>query len=455
VVSGDVTLPLLAAIVVCAAAVGLLVAPRVDLGTVAPVTTVPLLAALALTLAANLVVLADLAEQRGFARAHGVVAGTVVALAVVVAPFAERWWRFAAPIGAAILMVPLALVIASNGAPWTVWRDVATRPALAFDAASPWVTQGGTIGDGDHLTFEEPHRVIAATPATWRIVERDRARLVVREWRLGAGDALTVRPGDQLVLDRGGRVRFEAGRRVPGAPASGMAWAAGGRASLRDASVALAGVAVTLVAGGIALAPAPSCIGLFAISTPALALLFVVAATLWGLYGLALAPELSLVPRALAPALEIVQRAQTPAWRAALETLVTAAIVVLFLGTIVAWRCRVVAAVQRHCASRLLLTAGPGALAVIAAGVAGRAGDPWQLFTWGLGLAAAAVVAPRLASAGPRGELVGMIAGTVAFAALLFAGTRMAPLADVARQYPALIAAPLAWLSARLARARA
>ena len=67
---------------------------------------------------------------------------------------------------------------------------------------------------------------------TLQPVERDAMRVVVREWRLGAGDALTVRPGDQLTVDPGARVRFEAGRRVPGAPPSGMAWAAGRRGSV-------------------------------------------------------------------------------------------------------------------------------------------------------------------------------------------------------------------------------
>ena len=158
--------------------------------------------------------------------------------------------------------------------------------------------------------------------------------------------------------------------------------------------------------------------------------------------------------RYMSAVLEVVQRVQTPAWRVALVALVATGVVVLFLGTVVAWRLRVVAAFPRPDPSRVALTAGTMALVAIAAVLAGRGGDPWQLFTWGLGLAAAAVVAPRLAAAGPRGEAVGVAVGVAVFAATLFAGAWMIPVPDVSLQQPALIAAPLAWLAARLGRSR-
>jgi len=451
-VAGDPQFPLLAASIASAAVVGLL-APPASARPLAPVAALALLAALMLVLAAELVVMADLARSLGLTRFHGLVAAAVLALGVAAVPFGDRWWRLAAPVGALVVLVPLALVIASVGPPWIVWRDVASRPALTFDEHSAWVTHGRALPEGTRLTFDEPHRVTAATAATWRVVERDPVgrgdaqpvRIVVREWRLNPGDALTVRPGDQLSVEPEARVRFEAGRRVPGAPASGISWADGGRRRIRDILVAVGGTAVTLVGGGLALvAPAPMRGATVAIAlTPALIVAFVLGATLWGLYGIALAPELSLVPRALAPVLEVVQRVDTPSWRAALAGLVTTALVVLFLGVVFAWRVRAGAtlaglavAFRRPSMSTAATAGGTAAVVVLAAAVAWMRGDPWQLFTWGLGLAASAVVAPRLAAAGPRAELVGMAVGTGAFAA-----------AALWIPHPALVAAPLAWLA--------
>jgi hypothetical protein len=471
VVAGDPDFPLLAAIIASAAVVGLLAPPAIagsEPSSVArplpPVMALALLAALMLVLAADLVVMADLARLLGLTRTHGLIAAAVLALGVAAVPFGDRWWGLAAPVGVLVVLVPLALVIASVGPPWAVWRDVASRPALTFDERSAWVTHGRALPEGTRLTFDEPHRVIAATAATWRIVERDAVRpgdrqpvrIVVREWRLNPGDALTVRPGDQLTVDPDARVRFEAGRRVPGAAASGITWADGGRRRVRDILVAVAGTAVTLVGGGLALvAPWPTSGATRAARVamalaPALIVAFVVGATLWGLYGIALAPEMALVPRALAPVLEVVQRVETPAWRAALAGLVTTAIAVLFLGVAFAWRGRtgaalagLAAAFGRPSISTAATTAGTAAVVVLAATVAWTGRDPWQLFTWGLGLAAAVVVAPRLAAAGPRAELVGMAVGTGAFAA-----------AVLWIPHPALVAAPLGWVAARAMGAR-
>src|SRR5262249_38744965 len=57
------------------------------------------------------------------------------------------------------------------------------------------------------------------------------------------------RPGDRLYADAGVRVRFEAGRRVPGSPASGIAWAAGPKPDW----VRSAGVLVTVLFAAIGL----------------------------------------------------------------------------------------------------------------------------------------------------------------------------------------------------------
>jgi hypothetical protein len=456
VVAGDASAPTLVAVVAAAALVGLLVSPRVSAAASRPAfSALPVTAALVLVLAANLVVMGDLARLLGLARVYGVATGVVLALGVVGWTAGDRWWRLATPLGAVMVLLPLGLVVTSAGSPWAAWAAVASRPALTFGESSAWVTQGRALGERAPVTFHEPHRVVAATPATWRVLERDTARVAVREWRLGAGEALTLRPGDQLVVDTGARVRFEAGRRVPGAPTSGMAWADGRRRPVRETLVMSVGAAVTLVGGGVALAPALPVVGAATILTPALLLAFVVGATLWGVYGIALAPELSLVPRALAPILEVLTRVVTPPWRQAAVALVVAGVVVLFLGVVLAWRARLTAVIievavviRRPAPPAWALAAGTAGAVAVAALVAARGADPWRLFTWGLGLAAAAAVAPRLAGAGARGELVGAVVGALAFGVAVFGDARLPAPVGAFLEYPAVMAAPLAWLAA-------
>src|SRR5256886_15870586 len=113
----------------------------------------------------------------------------------------------------------------------------------------------------DPLQISEPHRVTALNPGVYRVVEEvvegDAPRSVTREWRLAAGEALTLRPGDRLILEAGTRVRFEGSKRVPGSAASGVAWAEPPeRRSLGTAAHAL-GAVLTLVGGALALLPRP------------------------------------------------------------------------------------------------------------------------------------------------------------------------------------------------------
>ena len=110
---------------------------------------------------------------------------------------------------------------AAGVTPWAAWRDVASRPALSFGATSPATVEGRAIGRPTTLAFDEPHRVTAARPGVYRVIDGSRRH----EWRLRAGDSLELRPGDRLALEAGARVRFEAGKRVPTAPVSGIAWA--------------------------------------------------------------------------------------------------------------------------------------------------------------------------------------------------------------------------------------
>src|SRR5207245_2914798 len=85
---------------------------------------------------------------------------------------------------------------------------VAARPALVFSGRSAWVTEGERFVRGTTVAVDEAHRVVAVTPGTFRVVEQDGGRRVVRDWRLAAGDAISLRPGDTLTAAAGSRLRF-------------------------------------------------------------------------------------------------------------------------------------------------------------------------------------------------------------------------------------------------------
>ena len=88
---------------------------------------------------------------------------------------------------------------------------------------------------------------------------------------------------------------------------------------------------------------------------------------------------------------------------------------------------------------------------VVAAAVASLwpADASWILLT-GLGLMASVAVAPRLAADEPVARLAGSLVGAAAFTCLAL--LRLPAWASVAGTYPALTAAPLAWIAARASR---
>jgi hypothetical protein len=465
VVAGDGSAPTLVAIVAAAAVIGLLVPPPLPraITRITPVAQAPVALGWVFVLAANLIVLGDVARLFGLPRAVGLAAGLVLALGVIGWTAGDRWWRLATPLGCAFVLLPLAPVVSTGGPPWTAWASMASRAALTFTEQSAWVTQGRALGEHVTVTFREPHRVVAASSGTWRVVERDAALVAVREWQLGHGDALTLRPGDELLVDPGTRVRFEAGRRVPGAPPSGIAWADGADRPRLGTLLLSAGAVVTLVGGGVALAPALPVAGAMASIAPAVLLAFVLGAALWGLYGAALVPELSLTPAAVAPLIEVLARTAPFPWRPGLLGLVVLGVLALFIGASLAWRARLFAALTdsatalgQPALSARARTAAAAVVLALATALAVRGGDPWRLFGLGLGLAAAAVIAPRLAATGPRGEAAGAVVGMLAFGATLFGDAwGLPPAPGPVVEHPAMIAAPLAWLAARLARRRA
>jgi hypothetical protein len=407
-------------------------------------------AAVGLVLWANFSVVADVAWLVGVPRRPALVL-------LAAAAFLGITWRAGRrPVGdagvvvgaAGVALTVVVIGVAVAAPPWTAWSRTASRPALTFGAASAWVTDGRPLERASTLLFTEPHRVTALSPGVYRVIEEDARPSITREWRLAAGDALTLRPGDRLVLTAGTRVRFEPGKRVPGSAASGAVWAAPSeRRSLSTAAHAL-GAALTLVGGALALLPLP---GLrawrSALAGPALLLALMLVAVGWGTYAVYAAPEQALA----APAAGLVELPALVLWAPGGRVLVATgvlALLLLFVATAVALR----DVIAMHARPENTDIAWAGVL--ILAAVAGSwPGDPWRAWLAGCGLAAAAISAPRLAGGGARAGLAGSLAGAAAFAGLAAVGSRLPPWAGALAAYPALLAAPLAWAVVRVAGA--
>lgn len=409
------------------------------------------LVAVGLVLWATLLVLGDVAGVLGLPRWLAAALAAAVALLAGAwragAPgSAARWSLGAGALGFVLPVVAVGAVTAVS--PWGAWSETALRPALTFAARSAWVNDGRRFSEATILPFTEAHRMTALAPGVYQVVEESDGRRVTREWRLEAGDALTLRPGDRLVLDAGARVRFEAGRRIPGAPASGVAWAdPPDRRRVLTLANAL-GTALTLVAGALGLSPGiaagarPTARRIPA--APALLLLLVLAAVCWGVYGVHAAPDLALGRRASAGLVELpALLLPTLAGRTLVATAVVG-LVLLFVAT--------------ACALRDVLAArgAPGpphalwaALLAVAAAAGVWPGDPWQVFLAGCGLTGAAAVAPRLAGGGRAAQTAGSLVGAVAFAGLATAPGLLPAWAPAAAAHPLLVAGPLAWASAR------
>jgi hypothetical protein len=439
VAAGDADAPWLVLAALVAPLIALLArgrpaAPNAVSGAVAVV-------AVALVLAADFLLAAEAAALLGAPRWHGVALAALPALVVTVWPALRRLTPGALAAAAAALLLAPAAVSLADGSPLAAWHRTGTRAALTFAADSAWVLAGERFARPTTLRFAEGQRVVALTAGVYRVVERDVTPPVVREWRLVAGEALTLRPGDELGVETGARLRFEAGRRVPGAPASGVAWADGVARGPRMLPLA-AGAVLTLVGGALALVPAARG-GRAAAGGPLLLLAVVSGALACGVYA-ATAPDLALAGALAAPLLRLPARVFGAPAAAPLVWLTTVALVVMLATAALALRERLAGCAP---AAR---EAWVGAV-VVAAALAAWPFDPWRVLTLGLGLAAAAWAPARLAtSAG--GALAGPIVGGVAFVALA-ALPALAPGApawlDALARYPALLALPLGGLVAR------
>jgi len=206
-----------------------------------------------LLLWASLVLAGDAAAWLGGPRWQGIGIAAGGAWLLVIWRKAGRlvpWLLLAGMLG---LAVPLLVVVrgAAMG-PLGAWERVASQPAFRFPASSPWVSGGRELRAGrGHgvLVFEEEHRITAAGPAQIHVRARDGARVSESDWELQAGQSVTLRRGDELTWPPGARLRFEAGKAVPGAPSSGIAWADGRRGD----SSRRWGLLLTLTGGALAL----------------------------------------------------------------------------------------------------------------------------------------------------------------------------------------------------------
>jgi hypothetical protein len=414
------------------------------------VARLAIIAGIGLVLWANLLLLVDIARVLGLPRWAASIAVAAVALLAPALLRANLDARspvsLAAAGGVAFVALVTVIGIALATSPWGAWKSIASRPALMFGERDPWVTTGRTLTAPVALDFTELHRVTALSRAIYRVDEPDR----FREWQLREGDSLTLRAGDRLVLDAGARLRFEAGKRVPGAAASGVAWADPPQRSAPLTVAETIGATLTLVAGALAVvgAPSPTMIRGASALLPAT----VIGALCLGVYGVYAAPGLTIGAPALA-AVFYVPATVVPgpagrmlAWLTALVLLALLTATVLALRGMLDSACGTPAGGEP---TDRIMTGLVSAAALASLWPA----DPSWAFLTGLGLMASAVVAPRLAADEPVARLAGSVVGAAAFAGLTL--LRSPAWAGVAGAYPALTAAPLAWIAARVSRGSA
>ncbi|HEU4367911.1 MAG TPA: hypothetical protein VFV05_06760 [Methylomirabilota bacterium] len=431
---------------------GALIAPLVALLAPArrppapgPVTATAAAAAVVALLAVNFLLAADTATLLGGAPWQGVILAAALAVLAPLSP-ARRLGASALVLGLVALVLPLgAVALVTATAPWTAWSRGGLRPALTFAPGSAWVHDGERFPRPARLTFAEGQRVTALTAGVYRVVERDAAPPTVRDWRLASGETLTLRPGDELSVGAGARLRFEAGRRVPGAPASGVAWADAPARGPGMLPAALGGL-ITLGGGALALVPGVARRGSPAVPAPVLLLAGIIAAAGWGVYAAAAASDMTLSGSLPVPWLRLPPLALGPRTGAPLATVAVAGMGLLLVSATVALRWRLAAAARPE--PTLWVTA-----VVVAAALTAWPVDPWRLLTLGLGLAAALWM-PSLLATSRAGGATGSIVGGAVFVALA-AVPALAPIPssptwlEVLTRYPALVALPLGWAAAR------
>ena len=213
-----------------------------------------LLVAAGILMWANAIVAGDVAPVFGVARWQALVVAVVVGWAALAWRGATRLLPAIAVVAVVGLGLPLAELVRQAGTgPIAAWDHLATQPAFRFPSSSAWVTEGRSLGPSRarmSVVFSEEHSVSAPAGGVVRAQVFDGRAGIEREWSLAPGQSITFRTGDRLEVDADTPLRFEAGKRVPGAPTR-PAWP--GPARLAGTGAGALGVAVTLVAGAIGL----------------------------------------------------------------------------------------------------------------------------------------------------------------------------------------------------------
>ena len=422
----------------------------------------PRLRAMALVLAvgllawANLSLAGDIAADLGGPRWPGAVIAGSPALILLAWPRAERF--ASAGLVLALIGVGLPLLTLAQAAgmgPLRAWDAVASREAFQFPRRSPWVTDGRVLGGQKArgpMAFDEEHRVTAPGGATLVVATRDLGRDSEREWKLEPGQSITFRPGDRLLVTGGAALRFEAGRRVPGAPPSGPDWAQGGRPVWRDR----VGLAVTVLGGAVALLAAPGFItssrGTAVAAGAALVAAFAWAQA-WSVYGALQTPEVFLGGVTLAGLTE------APALAVGLhgpkvQAILLAGLLAAFVASALALGSRAGVAGGRDVGLRAGVLVAATAASLLP-------GDAWAIAVAGLGVAGSAVAPGLLWPSEPRLAAGASALGLVVFVLLSVLRWVQGPApgaVGIATAYPAVVAIPAAgallWLSRRAAPAR-
>jgi len=342
---------------------------------------------------ANLALAGDVAAVLGIPRWHGVVlAGGPALVALTVARFAAAPAPLLAMAFAGVGLPLVALAQGSGVAPAHAWQTLAEQPAFRFGPHSVSVTDGRDLGVGSRpvaVAVDEEQRVTAPAGGAIRVYTRDALREPRQEVTLAPGQAVALRSGDQVEADPGTRLRFEVGRRVPGAPATGATWAAGPPPARPVASLSLG---LALVGGAVALFADPRFV------PPRRATAVVAGAGLlaalwwfqaWAVYGALQAPDVFLGGIALASVVQVPVLAM-----GAVGSRLQSVLLVGLLAALAAASAALVARPRATSAGArewgrdlglwVLVFAGAGAAALSAI-------DPWAIALWAFGLAASTV----------------------------------------------------------------
>jgi hypothetical protein len=384
-----------------------------------------LLAVAGISIWANVGLAADVAAWQGAPRWQGIAVAVIAGWVFAAWRGGARWlgvlW-LAGLIGMSATLFELARE--AGAGPLAAWERVASQSAFRFHAASSWVTTGQALGGAGArvpMVFAEEHRVTAPSGGRLRGRSVDGGRVTEREWTLAPGQSVTLRAGDRLEEGTALPLRFEPGKRVPGAPASGPAWSAWPHT---DGWPQL-GLCLTLVVGGVGLlrmgTPRPMSRRGALVVGAGLVAAFALAQG-WAIYGVLGAPDVFLggvIMERLAD-LQTLSHGP-PQWTAGLQTLLLSAGLASFAASSIALRERLATPAADAGGMRATFREQGRWAAVI--GLAGLAAlwhaDPWRLIMLSLGVSAAALGPATLwRRADARAATAGGIVGLVLFAAL-------------------------------------